>query len=319
MKIQLTILGLGQIGTSIGMALEEFKDQIIRVGHDKSREIANLAKDKNALDKISPNLSSAVKGADIVLLALPFQEIYPVMETIAQDLKGGALVLDTGPLKGPVLQWAEELLPENCHFVGLTPIINFNYLEEMGFGPDTAHTDLFENCFMGVVSQSHTDKKAINKAVNLVELLGAAPYFSDPVEIDGLMTMTHIMPRILASTLLKISLDTPGWREARKVAGKAYTQVSNSLTQGDAPGALAASLIYNQENTTRLLNDVIRTLVEIRDLSDTPGQKALTDMFTRLQEDRDLWWDERRESRWIGVEMSEIPKQSMLKQLLGIG
>lgn len=319
MKIQLTILGLGQIGTSVGMVLEEFKDQIIRVGHDKSRENANQAKDKNALDKISSNLSSAVKEADIVLLALPFQEIYGVLETIAQNLKEEALVLDMGPLKGPVLKWAEELLPENCHFVGLTPVINFNYLEEIGFGPETAHKDLFENCFMGVVAHSRTSKKAVNRAVNIVELLGAAPYFSDPVEIDGLMTMTHIMPRVVASALLKISLDTPGWREARKVAGKAYTQVSNSLTQLDAPGALAASLIYNQENTTRLLNDLIRTLVEFRDLTDTPGQKALTEMFTKLQEDRGLWWDERRLSRWIGAEMSEIPKQSLLKQLLGIG
>ena len=319
MKIQLTILGLGQIGTSVGMALEEFKDQIIRDGHEKSRKNANQAKDKNALDKISSNLSSAVKGADIILLALPFQEIYSVLEAIAQDLKEEALVLDTSPLKGPVLKWAEELLPENRHFVGLTPVINFLYLEEMGFGPDTAHKDLFANCFMGVVSQNSASGKAVKRAVTLVGLLGAASYFSDPVEIDGLMTMTHIIPQVLASALLQISLDTPGWREARKVAGKAYTQVTNSLTQGDAPGALAASLIYNQENTARLLNDLIRTLVEIRDLSETPGQTALTDMFTKLQEERLLGWGERQESRWIGAEMSEIPKQSMLKQLLGIG
>jgi prephenate dehydrogenase len=319
MKIQLTILGLGQIGTSVGMALEEYKDQILRVGYDKSQEVVNLAKGKFALDKSSLTQSGAVKRADIIVLALPFQEIYPVLEAIAQDIKDNALVLDMGPLKGPVLKWAEELLPENRHFVGLTPVINSQYLEEMYYGIETARKDLFERCFMGVVSQSDTDGKAVNKAVNLVELLGATPYFSDPVEIDGLMTMTHIMPQVLASALCKISLDAPGWQEARKVAGKHYTQVSNPLTQQDAPGALAASLIHNQENTTRLLDDLIHTLVEIRDQKDAQGQTALTDMFNKLQEQRLLWWEERQKSRWIGAETIEIPKRSMLKGLLGIG
>lgn len=260
MKIQITILGLGQIGTSIGMILADHKDQFVRVGHDKSRGVANQAKEKDAIDKVTIALSGAVKDADIVLLALPFQEIYPVLEHIAQDLKEDALVLDTSPLKLPVLKWAEELLPENRYYVGLTPAIDFSYLEDLAFGPETAHKDLFSNSLMAIVSGPRSNEAAVNAAVSLAQLLGAAPYFTDPAEIDGLMTMTHIMPRLLAAALQKTTQDAPGWREARKFAGKAYTQVTNPLTQDDAPGALAAAVIYNQENTSRVLNDVIRTL-----------------------------------------------------------
>ena len=87
MKTQLTIIGLGQIGTSVGMALNKYKDQIIRIGHDKHRVIGNRAKDLDAVDKITLTLSGSVKDADIVLIALPFHEIYPVLEHISQDLK----------------------------------------------------------------------------------------------------------------------------------------------------------------------------------------------------------------------------------------
>jgi len=317
MTIQLTILGLGQIGTSVGMALADNNDQIFRVGHDKTRETANQAKEKNAVDKIAITLSGAVKDADIVLLALPFQEIYSVLEHIAQDLKEDALVLDTGPLKQPVIKWAEELLPENRHYVGLTPVINFAYLEEFEFGPATAHEDLFSDCLMAIVSGPRSSEKTVKLAANLVQLLGATPYFTDPAEIDGLMTKTHILPQLLAASLLKITQDTPGWREARKLAGKPYTQVTNSFSQDDVPGELAAAVIYNQENTTRLLNDIIRSLVEIRDLSETPGQEELKEMFTKLQKDRDLWWVDRRESRWNDIKTNKIPRRTLISQLFG--
>ncbi len=38
MTIQITILGLGQVGTSIGLALAEKKDAIVRVGNDREPE-----------------------------------------------------------------------------------------------------------------------------------------------------------------------------------------------------------------------------------------------------------------------------------------
>ncbi len=317
MGLQITILGLGQIGTSIGMILGENKDQIHRVGHDKSQEAVRRAKEKNAIDKVAITLSGAVKDADIVILALPFQEIYPVLKHISQDLKEDVLVLDTGPLKQPVIKWAEELLPENRHYVGITPALNFLYLEEFEFGPETARKDLFKDCLMAVVSGNQTNPEAVNMAVNLVQLLGASPYFTDPAEIDGLMTMTHIMPQLFAASLLKTTQDSPGWREARKVAGKPYTQVTSPFSQDDVAGALAAAVIYNQENTSRVMNDFIRTLVEIRDLSETADQENLEDLFTNLQKKRDVWWADRQESSWIEFPKRDIPRSNFLARLFG--
>ena len=67
-----------------------------------------------------------------------------------------------------------------------------------------------------------------------------------------------------------------------------------------------------------MLNDVIRTLVEIRDMSETLGQKELEELFTNLQKDRDLWWADRRESRWTEMKKNEIPRRTLISQLFGI-
>lgn len=319
MAIQLTILGLGQIGTSAGLALSKYKDSILRVGHDKSRKAVNYAKENDAVDKTTLTLEGAVKDADIILLALPFQEIQPVLEFIAQDLKEDALVMDTAPLKNPVIGWAKEHMPENTHYVGLLPVIKSEYLEEFEHGPETAHEDLFEGSLMAVVTSHTASEEAINTASNFVQLLGATPYFADPLELDGVMSMIHLMPQILAAAMLDISQNAPGWREGRKFAGKEYTQMTNSFGKDEISGALSTAVNYNQENTTRLINDIIRYLVELRDMEPPPTQGDLKSRFEKLQLERDLWLDERQDTPWTERQKSKIPaKEPILSRLLGI-
>lgn len=317
MSVQITILGLGQIGSSIGLALAKQEDQIHRVGHDKDREAVSYAKKHSVVDRVAITLSGAVKDADIVILALPLQEIYPVLEHISQDLQEGCLVIDTGPLKEPVIQWASDLLPEGCDYVGLTPVISSDFLDVSVYGPETAQADLFKGTLMGIVGGKNATEGSINSAVNLVHLLEASPYFSDPVELDGLMTLTYILPALLSALLLKTSQDGPGWREARKVAGKAYNQVSKPFAQDEIAGALAAQLTNNKVNSSRVINDLVRELIEIRDLGEGGDQKALENYFTTLQQGRDLWLKDRRANIWVDTPRQEIRKGGVLAGLLG--
>jgi len=118
MAVQLTIVGLGQIGTSVGLALAEESELIYRMGHDREIRAARRAEKLGALDKVSVNLLSAVEEADLVLLALPVDQIQETLKFIKDDLKPAAVVMDTGPVKQTVASWAKELLPEDGCFLG---------------------------------------------------------------------------------------------------------------------------------------------------------------------------------------------------------
>jgi prephenate dehydrogenase len=317
MTVQISIIGLGQIGASMGLALGKEKDQIHLVGHDKDRAAVGYAKANQVVDKVTLTLSGAVEKADIVILALPIQEIEAVLEHISQDLKQDTLVIDTSPIKAPVLNWVEQFLPGNCHYVGFTPVIGSEYLTDMGFGPETSSADLFEGSLIGIIGGQATSEDVMKLAVNLVHLLGATPYFTDPLEIDGLMSLTYILPQVIAAALLRISQHSPGWREARKVASKAYNQTTNPFGQDEIAGALAVSFINNQENTTRLINDLIRELVKLRDLPEEINQEEIEEYFTKLQRGRDLWFDDRKEGNWLDSSGPKIPKRNFLADLLG--
>ena len=95
MTVQITIVGLGQVGASAGLALAEHKSLLHRVGHDKDPGIAKQAQKMGAVDDVKFNLPSAVREAKIVLLSLPAHEMRSTMEIIAPDLPEGAVVLDT--------------------------------------------------------------------------------------------------------------------------------------------------------------------------------------------------------------------------------
>jgi prephenate dehydrogenase len=320
MTIKITIIGLGQIGTSIGLALGEKKELLHRVGHDREFKIAQQAQKMGAVDKVSFNLPTTVQGADIIVLALPVDQIEETLKIIAPDLKEEAVVMDTAPVKEVVANWAREILPEGRHYVGLTPVLSAAYLQEHDSGLDAAHADLFRDGMMVIVAPSRTASEAIKLASDLTRLLGAVPLFADPVEIDSLMAATHLLPQLLAAALLNITVDQPGWREGRKIAGRAFSEVTGTLTQMGQPGALCTSAMMAQENTLRVLDSAIAALQTMRTDIKNQDAPALTARLERARSGREAWWSQRQAANWLAEEskQQDMPKASdVFRSLVG--
>ena len=63
MQLQLTLIGLGEIGASVGLALRYQKKDIFRVGLDSRKSAEEAAKRVDAADKIEHSYADAVKKA----------------------------------------------------------------------------------------------------------------------------------------------------------------------------------------------------------------------------------------------------------------
>ena len=186
MSVQVTIIGLGQIGSSIGLALKAHEVNVHRVGHDKDPQAGKEAQRIGAVDEVKYNLPASVREAKIVILALPLAEIRETLRIIAPDLQEGTLVLDTAPAKATVAAWAKELLLQGRYYMGLTPAINPEYLHGTEFGVKAARADLFEKGLMVVNAPMGTPGNVFNLTMELVNLLGAMPLLMDITEADGI-------------------------------------------------------------------------------------------------------------------------------------
>ena len=298
MTAKLTIIGLGKIGTSFGLALADQKNQLTRVGHDTVAEAAQSAQKKGAIDKIEHNLHNAVEDADIVVLALPLDETRNVLEIIAEDLKEGVVVIDTSPVIVGVTEWARQYLPKERHFVTMAPTLNPAYLHETATGGDAAHADLFKNSLIVITSPSGTDQAAVKLAGDLTSLIGADAFFADPWEFDGLSASTRILPKMMAAALVNATTSQPGWVEARKVAANEYFAVTEPMYHLDEAKQLGLSALINRENTMRVIDDVIASLTDIREAVENKDEETLTLLLNKAFKARELWLSQRNSGEW---------------------
>jgi prephenate dehydrogenase len=104
--IKISIIGLGQIGASIGLALADHKDQVTTLGYDASSEVTHKAQKMRAVENIGNSLSTSIKEADMVILALPLDQVYETLKSIAQGVRKQGLVIDTAPVKMAVAAWS---------------------------------------------------------------------------------------------------------------------------------------------------------------------------------------------------------------------
>lgn len=323
MTIELAIIGLGQIGGSIGLALGDKGDLIHRTGYDNDNEVAKEAKKRGVLDVLARDLPGAVEDADLVILSLPTDQIQAMLVAIAPHLKANAVVMDTAPVKEQIVQWAHELLPAGRHYVGLTPVINPVYLQEHSSGIRAAYPDLFRGGMMMVVAPPDTASEAIKLAADLVRLLGAVTLFADPLEVDSMMAATHIVPQLLAAALVNITVDQPGWREGARIAGRAYSEVTGPIVQLGDSGALCTAAMLSRENVVRLTDSLIAALQAFRGDLENQDSQALTGRLERARAGRESWWKQRQAAEGVMQtpgEPVEMPKASdAFAQLLGLG
>jgi prephenate dehydrogenase len=322
MTVQLTIVGMGQIGISVGLALADQTEVIHRLGHDREVRTARRAEKMGALDKVLINLPSAVEKADLVLLALPVDQIRETLEIVRDDLKEGVVVMDTGPAKQIVASWVDELLPAGRFYVGLSPVLNPVYLHDIDSGPEAAHPDLFRDGLMGIVSPPGSPSEAIKLAADLTRLLGATPLFADPVEMDGLMAATHILPQLMAAGLLNATIGQPGWQEGRKVAGRSYAEVSAPVMYPSESKTLTTAAMLNRENVMRVLDGLVASMNAIRNDLSTEDSETLEERLNRAREGRKIWLQGRMAADWAAEETStvEAPTASeMFGRFIGRG
>ena len=118
-KTRITIIGCGNLGIALGLALRTVIKDAEIIGHDKDGSAAKKAEALKAVDRTQWNLPSSVEGAQLVLLAIPQDGLEATLKAITQDVAAGAIVSDLCPVKNTALKFA-NLLPHATVTCGCT-------------------------------------------------------------------------------------------------------------------------------------------------------------------------------------------------------
>jgi prephenate dehydrogenase len=318
MEGSIAIIGLGYIGTSLGLALREKVPDVEIRGHDRDAEFANAAQVMGAVTKTYGSMRAACKGADMVIVALPLPAVRATMKTIGPHLKEGCIVTDAAHLKIPVLDAVREHLPENARYVPATPIPG--PAVEAGqsmLDVTAAKADAFENGLYCIAPASDTDPDAITFVVDFARTIGANPLFLDPAEHDGLQTGVIDLPHLLAVTLLRMTVDSPGWSDMRKVAGYDFANLTDLIATN--PVASGESAFLNRENLILRLDMLIAELHRLRRDLEEGDLEAVEKIYVDAFKGRAKWLHERAQGVWERPDVDDIPtfKDQMTEMFVG--
>jgi prephenate dehydrogenase len=314
---QVTIVGLGLIGASIGLGLRRWasndgkRQPVLSVtGFDTNLEHQNYAKKINAVDRTEWDLPKAARDSDLIVIAVPPLSVKSVFESLADIVKPGAVITDVTSTKADVMKWAGEILPSNTHFVGGHPMAG------KAVSIEGADADLFKGATWCIVPAVDADENAVQTVLGMVSALGAEATFVDAHEHDGFVGAVSHLPFMLSITLMNSVSRDPAWRDMKLLSSTGFQDVSR-LAGGSAE-MHRDICITNREAIVRWLGVAISDLDDMRTLIATGTEESNEELLRIFEDARDArasWATaERRAGELVQDTDSELTKVSMAGQ-----
>lgn len=321
-NLSIAILGLNRVGASVGLALRRYmanggSNTFEIVGFDLSRETAKKAKDLNAIDRSTSRLYEAVQGCDLVVMALPYEEVKAAYEAIGADLRDGAVILDASPLKRPSLQWADKFLEDEHHIIGITPILNPKYLYERDNRIEAAAEDLFDQSAIVLTPSVSAIKAAVDLAFNFAQILGSKPRFLDPIEHDALLAQTEGLPALLGMAYYYNLMHNDSWHDMRWFTNPAFGVLTQSLRDVH-PDGLRDEWLSNSDVLVRSLDELIDTLKQLRVALADRDRRTIEAVTAEAAESYEQWLNSRHRADWDkDAKMPKVQSAGIVSSLFG--
>jgi prephenate dehydrogenase len=278
---KITIVGLGLIGGSLGLALKASGlPGITIVGHDRERGAESEARRIGAIDEAEHNLPRAVEGASLVIIATPVVAVREVMQQIAPDLTDGTIVTDTASTKAEVMRWAKEILPDGVSFVGGHPMAG---KETSGIA--AAEATLFREKAYCICPSVTASESAVKTITGLANSVGAEPLFIDPEEHDQYAAAISHLPMVMSTALFSLMHSSPSWEDMAQLASSGFRDATR-LASSDA--SMTHDIVTtNREAIIHWLERMERELARFRKLLEDANDTELLETLARLQLERD--------------------------------
>jgi prephenate dehydrogenase len=241
--------------------------------------------------------------ADLVLLAAPYGMVGDLLSTIGPSLKPGAVVMDISPLKLPSIKWAKAHFRRNkdgdyeAYLVGVTPILNPQYIDDPRSDTNSASADLFDKGQFVISPAPDCPSEAVQLIAEVAGLLDLNVHFDDPAEHDGLAASMEGLPLLLQLALFRSLYTSKAWSDLQRLGNPEFSLTTHRLAQAKALDH-GATVSHNRENSLRALDMFMNTLTEIRDLLTSSDDLIVAEAFDEAMQHYARWQHARRRNDW---------------------
>lgn len=197
---RVALIGLGLIAGSMSLAMREAGLAGEVVGYARSRDTCETAREIGLVDRVAESAAEAVRGADLVVLAVPVGAMGAVAAEIAPHLAPGATVTDVGSVKQAVIEAVAPHIPADVHFIPGHPLAGTEHS-----GPRSGFASLFRNRWWLLTPVLGSDPEAVARLSALIRAMGANVEEMEPAHHDLVLAVTSHTPHLIAYTMVGVA------------------------------------------------------------------------------------------------------------------
>ena len=198
-----TIVGVGLIGASLGLALKKAGVVTKVLGVGRSKENLDQAQKMGAIDGVV-DLVEAAKQSDVIVLCTPVAQMRAAFEVIQSYLEPKTMITDAGSTKGDVILAAKEVLGKKaCQFVPAHPIAG-----GAQHGASAAKADLFVGKQTIICPLQENSPEDIALIVGFWESVGSIVKKIGSVQHDAIYAAVSHLPHLLSYALMASVLNS---------------------------------------------------------------------------------------------------------------
>lgn len=215
---QITIIGVGLIGGSVGLAAKARGVARRVIGVDRDAEKLKKAESLRAIDAGTTSIAEGASGASLVVACTPVDRIAEVI-VAAFKYAGPVLYTDAGSVKGGLAEAVEWARPDGAVYVPAHPLAG---AEKNGV--EHSRADLFQNRVTILTPHSATDAADVMLVQTFWEGLGSRVIQMNAAEHDHRLAFTSHLPHAAASAVAGITpidwlaLSAGGFRDVTRIA-----------------------------------------------------------------------------------------------------
>lgn len=225
----IAILGMGLLGTSVGLALRAAGYRGSIVGWNRSAEQAQVALGMGAIDSISADPLEAAGQSQVVVLAVPIFATLDLMEKLAGVLGPMHVITDVGSTKVQITKAAARLFnaPERAAFLPGHPMAG----KERG-GAALGEATLFRGAVWlftddPTCTRSPQSAELVENWREMVVAMGSKIVDLDAARHDELLAWLSHLPQFTATALSALLNDELGDApELKHVGGRGLREMT---------------------------------------------------------------------------------------------
>lgn len=256
----IAIVGLGQMGGSLAMALRETWPNARVVGLVRKKRGRKIP--KGVVHDLTSDPREALSRADVVVFATPVATILQQLHAWAKFAKPGSVWTDLGSTKAEICRAAAKHLPKQATFIGGHPMAG-----SAGSGIAHARADLYENETWALTPPRGTRlPKEAGVLKKIVIAVGARLVVMDAASHDRVVAATSHLPQLVSSALAAgIVPILAGTRAEHVLRGPAFRDMTRLALSPYEP-MWRDIFTTNRGNVEKAMKEFERTFRRLRGL-----------------------------------------------------